>query len=122
MRREDEQTRKCGETGDKDSYYEKCKQTYGVKTCGSAHHSQKNLILTLRDHTVRCECVSYLDLTGSDQVVDVIESFLHCFAHGHQAMVFQDEHLEGRKGHMNAEQRATAPKKQEALSTPLFCS
>lgn len=25
--------------------------------------------------------VSYLDLTGSDQIVDVIESLLHCFTY-----------------------------------------
>lgn len=37
---------------------------------------------------------SYLDLTGSDQIVNVMESFLHCRAESHQAVVPQDQHLE----------------------------
>lgn len=43
--------------------------------------------------------VPHLDLTGGDQVVNVIESFLYGFAYRHQAMVPQDEHLryQGRK-------------------------
>lgn len=41
--------------------------------------------------------VSYLDLTGSDQIVDVIESLLHCFTYWHQAMVPKDQHLKQTK-------------------------
>lgn len=41
----------------------------------------------------RAERVSYLDLTGCDQIVGVIESFLYCRAYTHQAMIPQDEHL-----------------------------
>jgi len=40
--------------------------------------------------------MSYLDLTGGDQIVHVIESFLHCCANGHQAVVPQDEHLKDK--------------------------
>lgn len=42
----------------------------------------------------RAQCVSYLDLTGSDQVVDVVKSFLHSFPDSHQAVVPQDENLQ----------------------------
>lgn len=35
--------------------------------------------LTLKNFNVLP--VSYLDLTGSDQIVDVIESLLHCFTY-----------------------------------------
>lgn len=41
--------------------------------------------------------VSYLDLTGSDQIVDVIESLLHRFTYWHQAMVPKDQHLKQTK-------------------------
>lgn len=34
-----------------------------------------------------------LDLTSSDQIVDVIKCFLQCWTHSHQAMVPQDEDL-----------------------------
>lgn len=37
--------------------------------------------------------MSYLDLTGGDQIVDVIESFLHCCTYRHQPVVPQDQHL-----------------------------
>lgn len=45
----------------------------------------------------KVQCASYLNLTGGDQIVDVIESFLHCFAYRHQAVVSQDEHLGPKK-------------------------
>lgn len=40
--------------------------------------------------------VSYLDLTCSDQVVDIVEGFLHSLPNRHQTMVSQDQNLEDK--------------------------
>lgn len=64
--------------------------------------------------------MSYLDLTGSDQIVDVIESFLHCFTYRHQAMVPQDQHL-GRRTNKNLAKNSQI-KKHILISAMYFLS
>lgn len=49
-------------------------------------------------NTNKYQYASYLDLTGSDQIVDVIKSFFYGFTSRHQAVVPQNEHLkQGKK-------------------------
>lgn len=57
-----------------------------VKKCRHMHTSLHNDIkvrklLKGEQPLKKSWCVSYLYLTGGDQIVDVIESFLHCFTY-----------------------------------------
>lgn len=60
--------------------------------CIGQNENNQNVFFAYKSFTELC-VYPYLDLTGSDQIVDVIESFLHCFTYRHQPMVSQDEHL-----------------------------